>query len=129
MRVRDITEDDFAMIAEWMVKWKMSPIERGMYSDKGYIIEDKDGTPLYSGFIWTSNSKMGMIGFIARNPFVKIRNKQTLNIFIRELLLLCKSFGFEYFASWAQSPFLVNEFKSFGMTETSNRCSELFGKL
>lgn len=129
MIVREVVEEDFAMIAEWLIKWQLTPIERDMYSDTGYIIEDDDGTPLYSGFIWKSNSAMAMIGFITRNPFVKIQNKQTLKIFIRELLLLCTSFGYNKVMTWAQSPFLVNEFKSFGMQETSNRCSELIIKL
>lgn len=129
MRIREVVESDFEMIAEWLIKWKLTPIERRMYSTDGYIIEDDDGNPLYSGFIWRSNSAMAMIGFVTRNPFVKIKNKQTLKTFINELLLLCIEFGYEYVITWAESPFLVNEFKSFGMKETSNKCSELILKM
>lgn len=129
MRIREVVESDFEMIADWLVKWKLTPIEREMYSTDGYIIEDDEGNPLYSGFIWRSNSGIAMVGFITRNPFVKIRNKQTLRIFINELLLLCKSFGYKYIMTWAESPFLTKRFKSFGMIETSNKCSELILKI
>ena len=80
-------------------------------------------------FLWLTNSKLAPIGFTVRNPFTKIKNKQTLELLISGLFLYAKELGYDYVISEAESEHLKNVFESLGMINTSNGVSEYIIKI
>lgn len=128
---RYLDEGDIEMARVWLEGWKLVPIEKGMYPDKGLVLFNKeDKQPIYIGFIWTSNSEMFMIGFVTRNPFYKVKlPKGVRKEFLLELIRYGEQLGYNYVATWAENQNLVNDFKEIGLRETSNKCSELIAKL
>lgn len=128
---REITEGDVRTVQQWLEGWGMHPIEAGMYPSTGLLLyEKKKLTPIYMGFVWTSNSRMAQVGFITRNPFFKEKLPRGVRKdFVLGLIQYTKDLGYEYVITWTDNSFLVGDFKALGMTETSNRCSELIGRL
>ena len=64
-----------------------------------------------------------------RNPYTKIKNKQTLELLINGLFLYAKELGQDYVISEAESEHLKNVFESLGMINTSNGVSEYIIKI
>ena len=128
---RHIKEEDFENIEKWLKFWKPNDIFiRDMYPSTGLVIYDSyTNTDLYAGFVWLTNSKLAPIGFTVRNPFTKIKNKQTLKLLISGLFLYAKELGYEYNMTWAESEHLKNVFESLGMINTSNGVSEYIIKI
>ena len=128
---RHIKEEDFENIEKWLKFWKPNDIFiRDMYPSTGLVIYDSyTNTDLYAGFLWLSNSKLAQIGFIVRNPFTKIKNKQTLKLLINGLFLYAKELGYDYVISEAESEHLKNVFESLGMIKTSSGVSEYIIKI
>ncbi len=128
---RHIKEEDFENIEKWLKFWKPNDIfTRDMYPSTGLVIYDSyTNTDLYVGFLWLSNSKLAQIGFIVRNPYTKIKNKQTLELLINGLFLYAKELGYDYVISEAESEHLKNVFESLGMINTSNGVSEYIIKI
>ena len=128
---RHIKEEDFENIEKWLKFWKPNDIfTRDMYPSTGLVIYDSyTNTDLYVGFLWLSNSKLAQIGFIVRNPYTKIKNKQTLELLISGLFLYAKELGYDYVISEAESEHLKNVFESLGMINTSNGVSEYIIKI
>ena len=128
---RHIKEEDFENIEKWLKFWKPNDIFiRDMYPSTGLVIYDSyTNTDLYAGFLWLSNSKLAQIGFIVRNPYTKIKNKQTLELLINGLFLYAKELGYDYVISEAESEHLKNVFESLGMINTSNGVSEYIIKI
>jgi hypothetical protein len=128
---RHIKEEDFENIEKWLKFWKPNDIFiRDMYPSTGLVIYDSyTNTDLYAGFVWLSNSKLAQIGFIVRNPYTKIKNKQTLELLINGLFLYAKELGYDYVISEAESEHLKNVFESLGMINTSNGVSEYIIKI
>ena len=128
---RHIKEEDFENIEKWLKFWKPNDIFiRDMYPSTGLVIYDSyTNTDLYAGFLWLSNSKLAQIGFIVRNPYTKIKNKQTLKLLINGLFLYAKELGYDYVISEAESEHLKNVFESLGMINTSNGVSEYIIKI
>jgi hypothetical protein len=128
---RHIKEEDFENIEKWLKFWKPNDIFiRDMYPSTGLLIYDSyTNTDLYVGFVWLTNSKLAPIGFTVRNPFTKIKNKQTLELLISGLFLYAKELGYEYVISEAESEHLKNVFESLGMINTSNGVSEYIIKI
>jgi hypothetical protein len=128
---RHIKEEDFENIEKWLKFWKPNDIFiRDMYPSTGLVIYDSyTNTDLYAGFVWLTNSKLAPIGFTVRNPFTKIKNKQTLELLISGLFLYAKELGYEYVISEAESEHLKNVFESLGMINTSNGVSEYIIKI
>ena len=128
---RHIKEEDFENIEKWLKFWKPNDIFiRDMYPSTGLVIYDSyTNTDLYVGFVWLSNSKLAQIGFIVRNPYTKIKNKQTLELLINGLFLYAKELGYDYVISEAESEHLKNVFESLGMINTSNGVSEYIIKI
>ena len=128
---RHIKEEDFENIEKWLKFWKPNDIFiRDMYPSTGLVIYDSyTNTDLYAGFLWLSNSKLAQIGFIVRNPYTKIKNKQTLELLINGLFLYAKELGYDYVISEAESEHLKNVFESLAMINTSNGVSEYIIKI
>ena len=128
---RHIKEEDFENIEKWLKFWKPNDIFiRDMYPSTGLVIYDSyTNTDLYVGFVWLTNSKLAPIGFTVRNPFTKIKNKQTLELLISGLFLYAKELGYDYVISEAESEHLKNVFESLGMINTSNGVSEYIIKI
>ena len=128
---RHIKEEDFENIEKWLKFWKPNDIFiRDMYPSTGLVIYDSyTNTDLYAGFLWLSNSKLAQIGFIVRNPYTKIKNKQTLKLLINGLFLYAKELGYDYVISEAESEHLKNVFESIGMIKTSSGVSEYIIKI
>ena len=128
---RHIKEEDFENIEKWLKFWKPNDIFiRDMYPSTGLVIYDSyTNTDLYAGFVWLTNSKLAPIGFTVRNPFTKIKNKQTLKLLISGLFLYAKELGYDYVISEAESEHLKNVFESLGMINTSNGVSEYIIKI
>ena len=128
---RHIKEEDFENIEKWLKFWKPNDIFiRDMYPSTGLVIYDSyTNTDLYVGFVWLSNSKLAQIGFIVRNPYTKIKNKQTLELLINGLFLYAKELGYDYVISEAESEHLKNVFESLGMIKTSSGVSEYIIKI
>ncbi|MGK6342839.1 hypothetical protein ACMGDK_11405 [Chryseobacterium sp. DT-3] len=134
MKVRKFQESDFVTIEKWLKWWSPGKeFNRQTYPDTGLIMYDEEsGTEIYSGFIWTSNSKMAMIGFISRNPFYKnkaIDFQQTLREFIGALFLSVKELGYDYVITWAEHSNLKKEFREIGMLEAGTNVSEFITKI
>ena len=128
---KHIKEEDFENIEKWLKFWKPNDIFiRDMYPSTGLVIYDSyTNTDLYAGFLWLSNSKLAQIGFIVRNPYTKIKNKQTLELLINGLFLYAKELGYDYVISEAESEHLKNVFESLGMIKTSSGVSEYIIKI
>ena len=128
---RHIKEEDFENIEKWLKFWKPNDIFiRDMYPSTGLVIYDSyTNTDLYVGFVWLTNSKLAPIGFTVRNPFTKIKNKQTLKLLINGLFLYAKELGYDYVISEAESEHLKNVFESLGMINTSSGVSEYIIKI
>ena len=128
---RHIKEEDFENIEKWLKFWKPNDIFiRDMYPSTGLVIYDSyTNTDLYVGFVWLTNSKLAPIGFTVRNPFTKIKNKQTLELLINGLFLYAKELGYDYVISEAESEHLKNVFESLAMINTSNGVSEYIIKI
>ena len=128
---RHIKEEDFENIEKWLKFWKPNDIFiRDMYPSTGLVIYDSyTNTDLYVGFVWLTNSKLAPIGFTVRNPFTKIKNKQTLKLLINGLFLYAKELGYDYVISEAESEHLKNVFESIGMIKTSSGVSEYIIKI
>ena len=128
---RHIKEEDFENIEKWLKFWKPNDIFiRDMYPSTGLVIYDSyTNTDLYVGFVWLTNSKLAPIGFTVRNPYTKIKNKQTLELLISGLFLYAKELGYDYVISEAESEHLKNVFESLGMINTSNGVSEYIIKI
>ena len=128
---KHIKEEDFENIEKWLKFWKPNDIFiRDMYPSTGLVIYDSyTNTDLYVGFVWLTNSKLAPIGFTVRNPFTKIKNKQTLELLISGLFLYAKELGYDYVISEAESEHLKNVFESLGMINTSNGVSEYIIKI
>ena len=128
---RHIKEEDFENIEKWLKFWKPNDIFiRDMYPSTGLVIYDSyTNTDLYAGFVWLTNSKLAPIGFTVRNPFTKIKNKQTLKLLINGLFLYAKELGYDYVISEAESEHLKNVFESIGMIKTSSGVSEYIIKI
>lgn len=128
---RHIKEEDFENIEKWLKFWKPNDIFiRDMYPSTGLVIYDSyTNTDMYAGFVWLTNSKLAPIGFTVRNPYTKIKNKQTLELLISGLFLYAKELGYDYVISEAESEHLKNVFESLGMINTSNGVSEYIIKI
>ena len=128
---RHVKEEDFENIEKWLKFWKPNDIFiRDMYPSTGLVIYDSyTNTDLYVGFVWLTNSKLAPIGFTVRNPFTKVKNKQTLELLINGLFLYAKELGYDYVISEAESEHLKNVFESLGMINTSNGVSEYIIKI
>ena len=128
---RHIKEEDFENIEKWLKFWKPNDIFiRDMYPSTGLVIYDSyTNTDLYVGFVWLTNSKLAPIGFTVRNPYTKIKNKQTLELLINGLFLYAKELGYDYVITWAESEHLKNVFESLGMIKTSSGVSEYIIKI
>ena len=128
---RHIKEEDFENIEKWLKFWKPNDIFiRDMYPSTGLVIYDSyTNTDLYVGFVWLTNSKLAPIGFTVRNPYTKIKNKQTLKLLINGLFLYAKELGYDYVISEAESEHLKNVFESLGMIKTGSGVSEYIIKI
>ena len=128
---RHIKEEDFENIEKWLRFWKPNDIFiRDMYPSTGLVIYDSyTNTDLYVGFVWLTNSKLAPIGFTVRNPYTKIKNKQTLELLINVLFLYAKELGYDYVISEAESEHLKNAFENLGMIKTSSGVSEYIIKI
>ena len=128
---RHMKEEDFENIEKWLKFWKPNDIFiRDMYPSTGLVIYDSyTNTDLYVGFVWLTNSKLAPIGFTVRNPYTKIKNKQTLKLLINGLFLYAKELGYDYVISEAESEHLKNVFESIGMIKTSSGVSEYIIKI
>lgn len=134
--IRYLHQEDIPMANHWLTGWKhkgknLNPLPPEIYPTTGMVLFNKaDRTPIYIGFVWTSNSRMAQIGFITRNPFYKKKlPKGVRQEFIKALIDYCKDLGYNYVITWAENQFLVQDFKDIGLTETTNQCSELWGKI
>ena len=128
---KHIKEEDFENIEKWLKFWKPNDIFiRDMYPSTGLVIYDSyTNTDLYVGFVWLTNSKLAPIGFTVRNPYTKIKNKQTLKLLINGLFLYAKELGYDYVISETESEHLKNVFESLGMIKTSSGVSEYIIKI
>ena len=128
---RHIKEEDFENIEKWLKFWKPNDVFiRDMYPSTGLVIYDSyTNTDLYVGFVWLTNSKLAPIGFTVRNPYTKIKNKQTLELLINVLFLYAKELGYDYVISEAESEHLKNAFENLGMIKTSSGVSEYIIKI
>ena len=128
---RHIKEEDFENIEKWLKFWKPNDIFiRDMYPSTGLVIYDSyTNTDLYVGFLWLTNSKLAQIGFIVRNPYTKIKNKQTLELLINGLFLYAKELGYEYIMTWAESSSIKKACESLEMIKTSDKVSEYIIKI
>ncbi|MDR2207177.1 MAG: hypothetical protein LBE36_13595 [Flavobacteriaceae bacterium] len=129
---RWLNAGDAEMVNDWLKGWKKNSLDVGMYPETGLVLFNQtDETPVYAGFVWIPNtSNMAMIGFVTRNPFYKKKlPKNTREKFLNMLIWLCKELGKEYVITWTDNQALVSDFKKLGLTETSNKCSELLAKI
>lgn len=128
---RKLKEGDIEETGRWLEGWNLTPIERGMYPDTGLVLFNReDKQPIYTGYVWVSNSKMAQIGFITRNPYYKVKLPAGVRkFFLEQLISYCKELGAQYIITWAENKMLVNDFKEIGLRETSDKCSELIGKI
>lgn len=131
IKLRFISAEDIPTVSKWLEGWGKTPIAEGMYPDTGLVLYDEESNnDIYMGFVWLSNSRMAQIGFITRNPFFKTKlPKDTRINFLKDLIVYAKDLGKEYVITWAKDKFLVEDFKKIGLTESSNTCSELIGKI
>ena len=129
--IRYLEHGDIDEVGKWLQGWGKTPIEKGMYPTRGLVMYDRDsGNSVYMGFVWSSDSEMAMIGFVTRNPFFKTKIPSGIRKeFLHKLIIYAKQLGFKYVCTWAESQFLVNDFKEIGLIETSDKCSELLAKL
>lgn len=127
LQYRYLEERDCPTVNEWLKGWKLNELPLAMYPTTGLVLFDQHThTPIYAGFVWTSNSKLAQIGFITRNPFFKTKLPQnTRQNFLKELMEYAKDLGYDYIITWAENPLLINDFKGLGMVESSEKCSEL----
>ncbi|MDV3882905.1 hypothetical protein CMU04_06180 [Elizabethkingia anophelis] len=130
LELREIESVDIPVVNNWLKQWKLNKLDEGMYPDTGLVLQDaftKEG--IYMGFVWCSNSKMAMIGFITRNPNYKNKlPKQTREKFIADLSSYSRGLGFTHVITWTDNKLLINDFKNLGYTETSDKVSELITK-
>ena len=72
IKVRPITDDDMVEISEWFVKRKWSkPPSGGMLPETGYVAEE-NGKMLSVGWLYVTNSSVGIIDWVATAPDVGI---------------------------------------------------------
>ena len=127
--LRDTIEQDKYTANEWLVKWEKLPRDLEIYPEDGLVLSD-DNNELFIGFIWiTKNSKSGMIGFINRNPNVKIKDKTLRRKFSEELIKKVKSYGCDFVMTWTDSQFLKKDFREIGLTEMGDTVSEFVAKI
>lgn len=131
-KFRTTLPEDITMVNDWLEAHKLNRIDEEMYPETGIVMQDEDtGESIIAGFVWKTNSKLYQVGFITRNPHYKKSNphEQTLEIFVRQLLLYAKDEGCKYVATWTENKNLVQCFKDIGFSEASNRTSELIAKI
>lgn len=66
--VRPVVDEDYIEISEWLKdrKWPMPPA-RGSLPATGYIAEE-NGKPLAAGFLYLTNSSIGIFDWLSTNP-------------------------------------------------------------
>ena len=71
--VRRLTDDDMVEVSEWYVKrkWPVAP-GGGMLPESGYIAE-LNGEKLAAGWLYVTNSTIGIIDWLATSPSAGVR--------------------------------------------------------
>ncbi|MDY3326695.1 hypothetical protein PG299_02565 [Riemerella anatipestifer] len=121
---RPLQSGDANLANEWLEGWGFNPLPIGMYPDTGLVLVYSKEQEVFIAFIWKSNSDMMQIGFVTRNPKYKKLPRDTRFVFMKEVVKTCYDMGAKHLATWTNNPFLKEDFKKIGFTETANNVSE-----
>lgn len=79
------TETDYETYKSWWDGWGKKAPERDLLPTTGCVVL-KEGKPVFAGFVYTSNSKLGWIGFFCGDPKASARTRVGAMVYAIEFL-------------------------------------------
>jgi hypothetical protein len=74
MKIRWISNDDYATLVEWWKFWRFVPPTQEILPNNGLsglVVTDENDNMICAGFLYATNSPIAWIEFIVSNPNVK----------------------------------------------------------
>ena len=133
MNIRPLNNEDYDNILKgWWHEWSFQAPCREFLPDMGtggYIVFDEE-VPVCSGYIYKTNSGVAWITWILSNRSYrkKPQRKEAINLLIREMTDVCKSYGFKYVFTAHNNQNLNQPFEQLGYIKGSHT-QEMIKKL
>lgn len=107
MVARALTPSDYPVLKEWWKAHEWTPVNPEMLPKTGYIIDD-----LCAGFLYTTDSCVGLIEWIVSNPKAdKINKNIALDLLISEISREAKSRGMKILHTTTAHAALIERYK------------------
>lgn len=106
MRCRKYTVEDYEVIAPWYLErgWPVAPKSEHL-SNTGFIVEDDEG-PACVGFIYLTNSKLGLFEWIATRPGMGRKAITALDVLVAFSKEASRGLGIEKLVHLAQDKYV-----------------------
>jgi hypothetical protein len=130
MKIRWISNDDYATLVEWWKFWRFFPPTQDILPNNGLsglVVTDENDNMICAGFLYATNSPIAWIEFIVSNPEVKDKKvrKESLTFLIEELTNLAKENNFKVIYSSLKNENLMNKYLECGFKKAGINTTEM----
>tara|TARA_R110000751_G_scaffold145557_1_gene249119 strand:+ start:993 stop:1403 length:411 start_codon:yes stop_codon:yes gene_type:complete len=129
LKARLLNEDDWNILCKWWESWpKWTNPPKSFLPDngKGGLMIEKDGKPIFAGFLYITNSDAVLLEWIVSDPEYRDKDrKEALELLITTAEVTCKGLGKSHMFSIGRNKNLIETHKKLGWTADTEPSYEL----
>ncbi len=117
LNFRPLEEEDYETICSWWKWWRWPELPRTALPNngKGGFMVEKNNIPIVSGFLYISNSKMGMLEWIVSNPDYREKDRQeAIELLINKVESFCKDLDIKHVITLGRNKHLIETHRRLG---------------
>lgn len=132
LQVRALQETDWENLQSWWKWWRWPEVSKETLplNGLGGLMVYKGETPVVTGFLYLSNSRVAWIDWIVSNPKYKEKDrKQSIELLINSLEEVAKQQDYSIIISITRSKHLIETHKKLGYTVDDTPSYEISKKI
>ena len=132
LKVRALEESDWEVMCDWWKWWRWPEMNRDLLplNGLGGLMVYKEDTPIVSGFLYLTNSKVVILDWIISNPEYKQKDrKEAIELLISSFEQVAKLNGYNIIFSFTKSTSLINIHEKLGYTVDPKPSYEIIKKI
>ena len=132
LKVRALQESDWDTLKSWWKWWRWPEVSKEVLPMNGVggLMVYKDNTPIATGFLYLSNSKVAWLDWVISNPKYKEKDrKESIELLISSLEDVARQQDYSVIISITRSKPLIDTHKKLGYTIDSKPSYEISKKI
>lgn len=132
LKVRALQESDWDTLQSWWKWWRWPEVSKDVLPMNGIggLMVYKNETPIATGFLYLSNSKVAWLDWIISNPKYKEKDrKESIELLITSLEDVARQQDYSIIISITRSKHLIDTHKKLGYMVDNNPSYEISKKI